>query len=64
VTKQSPEKTMAVSRALAVRRWRSAAPSGCAEWLVLGILVRILFAIIKLLLERLGLLLVSKRQCS
>jgi hypothetical protein len=55
---------MAVSRALAVRRWRSAAPSGCAEWLVLGILVRILFAIIKLLLERLGLLLVSKRQCS
>jgi hypothetical protein len=55
---------MPVSRALAIRRWWSATPSCCTKWFVLGVLVRILLAIIKLLLERLGLLLVGKRQCS
>lgn len=60
MTKESSEKTMAVSGALAIRGRRPAAPGCRAEWLILGVLVRVLFAIIKLLLERLGLLLVGK----
>jgi hypothetical protein len=54
----------AVAGAFAVRGRCSAGAGSCAEWLVLGVLMRILLAIIELLLERFGLLLVGKRQCS
>ena len=38
--------------------------SRCAKWLVLCILVRVLFAVVELLFECLGLLLVGKRETS
>jgi hypothetical protein len=62
VPKYAPED--AVAGALAIGGGRPAAPGGCAKRLVLGVLVRILLAVVELLLERLGLLLVGKRQCS
>ena len=51
---------MTVSRALAICHRRPAAPCRCAKWLVLGVLVRILLAVVELLLERLRLLLVRE----
>jgi hypothetical protein len=63
VSKDAAQQTVAVG-ALSVRGGRSAAPRGGAKRLVLGVLVRILLAVVELLLERLGLFLVRKGQCS
>jgi hypothetical protein len=58
VPKQASQQS--VPRALAVSCGRSASTSGCAERLVPGVLVRILFSIVQLLFEGLGLFLVGK----
>ena len=58
-SQQSMAMSMAISTTLAVRR-TSTASHRCAKWLVLRVLMRVLFAIVHLLLERLGLLLVGE----
>lgn len=49
---------------LSVCRWRSVASCSSTKGLVLGVLVRILLAVVQLLLESLGFLLIRERQCS
>lgn len=59
VTEQASQEAVAMTFPI---RGRPTASCRCAKWLVLGVLVRVLFAIVHLLLERLGLLLVRKGQ--
>lgn len=62
VTKDTSEQTMSVARALAICGGCPAASCCGAKRLVLGVLVRILLAIVELLLERFGFLLIGKGQ--
>ena len=63
VSEEPSQQAMAVAAAAALAvGCRRAAPCGCAERFVLCVLVGVLFAVVELLLERLGLLLVGKRQ--
>lgn len=61
VSKETPQQAMAVTTTLAICD-RPTASSCSAKWLILSVLVRILLPVIQLLLERLGFLLVRKRQ--
>jgi hypothetical protein len=63
VAKDAAQQAVTVG-ALSVRDGRPAAPGRRAKGLVLGVLVRVLLAVVELLLERLGLFLVRKGQCS
>ena len=61
VSGEPSQQAVAMASALAVG-CRRAGACGCAEGFVLGVLVGILFAVVELLLECLGFLLVGKRQ--
>jgi len=62
VTSGEPsQQAVAMASALSVGCWRAGA-GGCAEGFVLGVLMSVLFAVVELLLECLGLLLVGKGQ--
>ena len=60
VTKKTPEQTMAML--VAAVGCANPRAHGCAEWFILGVLVGILFTIIHLLFECLGLFLIAERQ--
>jgi hypothetical protein len=62
MAEDASKQAVAVSRALAVGHGRSAAPRCSAKRLVLGVLVRMLFALVELALELLRLLLVGERE--
>jgi len=63
VSENASQQTMTMAAALAVGCGCTCS-SRCAKWLVLCILVRVLFAVVELLFECLGLLLVGKRETS
>lgn len=62
VSEEPSQQAVAVAATALTVGCRRAAPCGCAERFVLCVLVGVLFAVVELLLERLGLLLVGKRQ--
>jgi hypothetical protein len=61
VTEKPSQQAVAVTSALSVG-CRCASSRGCAEGFVLGVLVGVLLAVVELLLECLGFLLVGERQ--
>jgi hypothetical protein len=62
VSEDAPQQAVAVTTTALAVCCRRAGSCGCAERLVLGVLVGVLFAVVELLLERLGLLLVGEGQ--
>ena len=64
VSEEPSQQAVAVAATALAVGCRRAAPCGCAERFVLCVLVGVLFAVVELLLERPGLLLVGERQAS
>jgi hypothetical protein len=62
VSEEPSQQAVAMTTTALAVRCRRAGPCGCAERFVLCVLVGVFFAVVELLLERLGFLLVGERQ--